>query len=56
MGEKTRYVGRVDSDEPLLILGKVEGEIKSTSEVEIGETGHVKATVSARSIIISGRV
>ena len=56
MGEKTRYVGRIDADEPLLILGQVEGEIKSSSEVEIGGTGEVKATVSARSIVISGKV
>ncbi len=56
MGEKTRYVGRIDTDEPLLILGQVDGEIKSSSEVEIGETGEVKATLSARSIVISGKV
>lgn len=56
MGEKTRYVGRIDSEEPLLILGQVEGEIKSASEVEVGAGGDVKATVSARSIVISGRV
>jgi cytoskeletal protein CcmA (bactofilin family) len=56
MGEKTRYVGKIDTDEPLLIQGPIEGEIRSTSEVEIGETGAVKATISARSIVISGRV
>jgi len=56
MGERTRYAGRIDTDEPLLILGPVEGEIESVSEVEIGETGDVTATLSARSIIIAGRV
>ncbi len=56
MGEKTRYVGRIDTDEPLLILGQVDGEVKSSSEVEIGETGDVKATILARSIVISGKV
>jgi len=56
MGEKTRYVGKIDTDEPLLLQGPVEGEIKSSSEVEVGETGVVKATISARSIVISGRV
>lgn len=56
MGEKTRYVGKIDADEALLIQGAVEGEIKSSSEVEVGETGEVKATINARSIIISGRV
>lgn len=56
MGEKTRFVGKIDTDEPLLIQGPVEGEIKSSSEVEVGETGVVKASISARSIVISGRV
>jgi len=56
MGEKTRYVGKIDTDEPLLVQGPVEGEIRSTSEVEVGETGLVKATISAKSIVISGRV
>ncbi|MBP6701984.1 MAG: polymer-forming cytoskeletal protein [Vicinamibacteria bacterium] len=56
MGEKTRFVGKIDTDEPLLIQGPVEGEIKSSSEVEVGETGVVKANISAKSIVISGRV
>lgn len=56
MGPKTRYAGRIDTDEPLLILGPLEGEIKSVSEVEVGETGDVKANLSARSIVIAGRV
>jgi cytoskeletal protein CcmA (bactofilin family) len=56
MGEKTRYTGRIDAGEPLLILGQVEGEISSSSEVEVGDTGVVKATITARSVVISGRV
>lgn len=56
MGEKTRYVGKIETDEPLLVQGPVEGEIKSSSEVEVGETGVVKATISARTIVIAGRV
>lgn len=56
IGEKTRWTGKVDTDEPLLIQGHLEGEIKSSSEVEIGETGEVRATLSARSIVISGRM
>jgi cytoskeletal protein CcmA (bactofilin family) len=56
MGEKTRYTGKIEADEPLLILGHVDGEIKSTNEVEVGDSGDVKAIVSARSIVISGKV
>lgn len=56
MGEKTRYVGKIDTAEPLLVQGAVEGEIKSSSEVEVGETGVVKATISARSLVVSGQV
>lgn len=56
MGEKTRYVGKIDTQEALLIHGAVDGEIKSSGEVEVGESGVVQATITARSIIISGRV
>ncbi len=56
VGEKTRYVGKIDSEEALLIQGAVDGEIKSSNEVEVGETGVVQATITARSIIIAGRV
>ena len=56
MGERTRYTGKIDTDEPLLIQGQVDGEIKSSSEVEIGETGEVKASITARAIVISGGV
>jgi cytoskeletal protein CcmA (bactofilin family) len=56
MGEKTRYNGKIQTDEALLVLGQVEGEITSTSEVEIGDTGVVTATIKAKSIAISGRV
>jgi len=56
LGEKTRYSGKIDTDEPLLIQGSFEGEIKSSSEVEIGETGVVTAAITARQVVISGRV
>ncbi len=56
MGANTRYNGKIDTSEPLLIQGPMEGEIKSTSEVEVGETGVVKAAIHAKSIVISGRV
>lgn len=56
MGANTRYNGKIDTSEPLLIQGSVEGEIKSTSEVEVGETGVVKATIQAKSIVLAGRV
>lgn len=55
-GEKTRFNGKIETDEPLLINGHVDGDIKSTSEVEVGDSGNVTATVSAKSIVISGKV
>ncbi|MEO8362675.1 MAG: polymer-forming cytoskeletal protein [Vicinamibacteria bacterium] len=55
-GEKTRFNGKIETDEPLVIHGHVDGDIKSTSEVEVGDSGDVKATVSAKSIVISGKV
>ncbi len=56
MGDKTRFNGKLETDESLVIHGRVEGEIKSTSEVEIGESGDVKGTISAKTLVIAGRV
>jgi len=56
MSEKTRYSGKIETDDHILILGQVDGEIASTNEVEIGETGVVTATIKAKSIVVSGRV
>lgn len=56
MGDKTRFNGKLETDEPLVIHGRVEGEIKSTSEVEVGESGEVKGTISAKGLVIAGRV
>ena len=56
MGEKTRYNGKIQTDESLLVLGQVDGEIVSTAEVEVGETGSVTATIKAKSIVIAGKV
>ena len=56
MGEKTRFTGKIDTSEPLLIQGQIDGEIKSSSEVEVGESGDVKASISARAIVIAGKV
>lgn len=56
MGDKTRFNGKLETDEPLVIHGRVEGEIRSTSEVEVGESGEVKGTISAKGLVIAGRV
>ena len=56
MSEKTRYSGKIETDDHLLILGQVDGEVVSTNEVEVGETGIVTATIKAKSVVVSGKV
>lgn len=56
IGEKTNYVGKIETSEPILILGSFDGDIRSTSIVTVGEGGRAKATITAREISISGDV
>ncbi len=52
----TRIVGKLDLKALLLIDGEVEGEIASESEVSVGANGHFKGDLSARKVIVSGRL
>jgi len=56
LGPTLKFKGELSADEDLLIQGKVEGTIRHTSTLTIGEGGHVKADVSAEYIAVEGRV
>jgi cytoskeletal protein CcmA (bactofilin family) len=57
IGESITIQGDLAGEEDLKILGRVQGtvDVKSNS-VTIGQTGHVKADVYGKSIIVEGRV
>lgn len=56
LGPTLKFKGELTADEDLLIQGRVEGSIKHTSSLTIGEGGHVKANVAAEYIAVEGRV
>ncbi len=56
LGPTLKFKGELSADEDLLIQGKVEGSIKHTSSLTIGESGHVKADTSAEYIVVEGSV
>lgn len=56
LGPTLKFKGELTADEDLLILGQIEGSIKHSSSLTIGEAGKVKAGVSAEYIVVEGQV
>lgn len=57
IGSGIQVNGDITGDENLVIEGKVDGSIKlDANEVSVGQSGRVKADVSARIVRIDGRV
>ena len=56
LGPNDRLVGQLYIEGDLHVSGKVEGQLEATGNVEVGEGGNVKASISGRGITISGSV
>lgn len=56
LGPTLKFKGDLVAEEDLLIQGEVEGSIRHSSSLTIGEGGFVKADVSAEYIAVEGRV
>jgi cytoskeletal protein CcmA (bactofilin family) len=56
LGPTLKFKGELSAEEDLMIQGSIEGSIKHSSSLTIGESGHVKANVSAEYIAIEGSV
>ena len=56
LGPTLRFKGKLSADEDLLIQGRVEGSIKHSSNLTVGEEGRVKADVSAAFVTVEGTV
>jgi cytoskeletal protein CcmA (bactofilin family) len=56
IGAKTTFKGEISGDEDILVDGTVEGEIRITRDLRVGQAGVVKASVAAQSLIVSGEV
>jgi cytoskeletal protein CcmA (bactofilin family) len=56
LGPTLKFKGELSAEEDLMIQGSIEGSIKHSSSLTIGESGHVKANVSAEYIAVEGNV
>ena len=56
IGPKTTVKGEISGDEDVLVEGVLEGQIRITRDLRVGQGGVVKATVSAQSLNVSGEV
>jgi len=56
VGPKARFVGDLLGDEEVLINGRFEGNVRVDRLVTIGPTGDLVGDVSARAVIVAGRV
>lgn len=56
IGEETSVEGTLNVNSSVRIDGKVYGEIKCTGDVTIGKDGYVENTITARNLLIAGKV
>jgi cytoskeletal protein CcmA (bactofilin family) len=56
MGEDTVFNGSLSFDGTVRIDGKFEGQVITEDTLIIGETGHLKAEISAGTVVCMGRV
>jgi cytoskeletal protein CcmA (bactofilin family) len=56
IGPRTVVKGEVTGDEDILVEGILEGEVKISRDLRVGQGGTVRATISAQSIVVSGEV
>lgn len=56
LGPTLKFKGELTADEDLLIQGRIEGTVRHSSSLTIGENGHVEADVSAEYIVVEGKV
>ena len=56
LGPTLKFKGELTAEEDLMIQGSIEGSIRHSSSLTIGESGHVKAKVTAECIAVEGNV
>jgi len=56
IGPKTTVKGEITGDEDIVVDGVVEGQIRISRDLRVGNGGVVKATVEAQSVVVSGEL
>ncbi len=56
LGPTLKFKGELTANEDLVVQGQIEGSIKHTSNLTIGQEGKVKANIEAEHVSIEGEV
>jgi cytoskeletal protein CcmA (bactofilin family) len=56
VGAKTTVKGELTGDEDVLIDGTIEGQIRISRDLRVGQSGVARATIEAASIVVCGEV
>ena len=56
IGAGARIVGELSGDEDVVVDGRFEGKIRVERTVHVGSSGDLEADVSARTVIVGGKV
>lgn len=56
IGQGTVLRGELQAAGPVRVLGSVEGQVSCTSELHIGPSAQVSASVEAETVVVEGRV
>ena len=56
LGPTLKFKGELTANEDLVIQGNIEGSIKHSSNLTIGDEGKIKADISAEHIAVEGKV
>jgi len=56
LGPTLVFKGELTADEDLMLKGRVEGSIRHSSSLRIGEEGSVKGDIKAKHVMVEGRV
>lgn len=56
LAEDIDFEGTIEFSEPLLVKGRVQGEVRSESDLFVAESARIEANVQASRVTVKGRV
>lgn len=56
IGKDTTFKGSISSNSGIRIDGQMEGEITTTSDIIVGQTGNARVQINARNAMVAGRI
>lgn len=56
IGENTLFKGEITTQSQIRIDGDVQGDIRTTGQVMVSQSGRVKASITAREVVVGGVV